>query len=64
MEVGVVLLEDVCHWGWLWDFKRSSQPLRVSSFLPSASLDVELLASSSAPCLPACLPPSYRGHMH
>jgi hypothetical protein len=22
---GVVLLEEVCHWGWFWSFKSPSQ---------------------------------------
>jgi hypothetical protein len=51
--VGVVLLEERCHWGWLWGLWCSNQTQCVSS-LQSTDPDVELSGDSPAPCLPAC----------
>jgi hypothetical protein len=47
--VGVALLEEVCHWGWVLVFQRPKL-VSVSLALP-ADLNVELSDSSSSSCL-------------
>ena len=51
--VGVALLEEVCHWGWaLRSQKLKPGPVAHLFFLLPSHLDVELSATSLAPCLP------------
>lgn len=52
IEVGVVLLEEVCPWGWVLRFQKpTSGPM--SLFLSFILVqDVKLWATSPAPCLP------------
>ena len=50
---GVVLLEEVCHWGWDLRFKKPTS-FPVSSLGFCLSVTRELSATASAPCLPAC----------
>lgn len=42
VEVGVDLLEEVCHWGWSSRFQMLSQAQCHSLSLLPANLDVEL----------------------
>jgi hypothetical protein len=49
----VALLEEVCHWGWaLRSQKLKPGPVAHLFFLLPSHLDVELSATSLAPCLP------------
>lgn len=57
---GLALLEEVCHWvggggEGAWGFKCTKPSISLSLFLLSADLDVELSATSPAPCLPAII---------
>jgi hypothetical protein len=51
----VALLEEVCHWGWALRFQMLNQasPGGVL-FLLSLDPDVDLSATSPAPCMPVC----------
>ena len=55
VEVVVALLEEVCHWGWVgFEFQKlKPRPVPYSFFPLPVDPDVELLAPSPAPCLPA-----------
>jgi hypothetical protein len=47
------LLEEVCHWKCALRFQRPKpNPVALSLFLLTADLNVELSATSPAPCLP------------
>ena len=59
VEVGVALLEEVWHWGW-WALrcqepKHGQLVLSLLAACRSGDLDVELSATSPAPCLPAII---------
>jgi hypothetical protein len=52
--VGVILLEEVFHWGWALGFQNPKPSLVLLLFLFSLDQDVELSATSLPPCLPLC----------
>ena len=60
VRVSIALLEEVCHWGVGFGVSKAEAGTRVSPFLLFLDSDVELLAPSPAPCLPAC----YRASHH
>lgn len=59
---GLVLLEEVSHWGWALRFQML-KPAPESHSFPAANPDVELSAASSAAYLPACHHVSYRQNL-
>jgi hypothetical protein len=50
---GVALLEEVCHCEWVLKFQTPTHA-RTSLFQLSADENVEISATTPAPCLPAC----------
>lgn len=51
---GVVLWEEVCHWGVNFEVSNAQTRPCVSLFLLPVDLDVELSATSAALCLSVC----------
>ena len=52
-KVDVVLLEEVCHWGWALGFQKPTAGPVLLSQLPAHPY-VELSVTSPVPCLPSC----------
>lgn len=51
----MALLKEVCHWQWALRFQKFKPgPVAHSFFLGPANPDIELSATSPAPCLPVC----------
>jgi hypothetical protein len=54
VEIGVALLEEVCHWGWALRFQKlQPNPMAHLLFLVPVNQDVELSATTAAPRLHA-----------